>query len=264
MRSGPGPRNPGVRRLGSPRAPQDAHAPGLQVVRLGDDAEPRAGHHVRRGSQRLRQVERRRRPVVGDGGAGREVAARRQDGGRHLRGHVGAAAARPGRGLPDDRQHRRRPPDRLHRGHDHPHAVPQRWVRVRDQRQLVPAPRHPGAAQRLRHRARDARRRGPGPIGPGAARDAGGPARLHRGGRGSPQASQAQGEGAAQARRDGGQPRTPHRPHGRAAAPARPAGPPGGGGTQGAHRPGRAARREVAPPGRRPRPAHRPARAGEG
>ena len=96
------------------------------------------------------QVQRRRRAGLGHGRAGREVAARRQDGGRHLRGHVRPPAARPRRGRADDRQHRRRAADRLRRGDDQPDDVPQRRVGVRHQRHDLPAPRRPGAAVRLR------------------------------------------------------------------------------------------------------------------
>ena len=39
------------------------------------------------GPERLGQVQRRRRPRLGDGRAGRQEPARRQDGGRHLRRH---------------------------------------------------------------------------------------------------------------------------------------------------------------------------------
>ena len=52
-----------------------------------DDAAVRAGHHLRRRPQRLGQVQRRGRARLGHGRAGRQVAARRQDGGRHLRRH---------------------------------------------------------------------------------------------------------------------------------------------------------------------------------
>ena len=45
-----------------------------------------------------------------------------------------------------DRQLGRAPADRVHRGHDHPHAVPHRRQRVRHQRRALPAARHPGAA----------------------------------------------------------------------------------------------------------------------
>ena len=81
------------------------------------------------------------------------------------------------------RQRRRRAPDRVRRGDDQPHHVPQRRLGVRHQRPVVPAARRPGAAVRLRHRPRDARHRRPGPARLDPARDAGGPARLHRGGR---------------------------------------------------------------------------------
>ena len=61
----------------------------------------------------------------------------------------------------------------------------------------------------------------------------GGPARVHRGGGRRPQAPQAQGEGAAEARRDAGQPHPAHRPHRRAAPPAQAARPAGRGGPPG-------------------------------
>ena len=50
------------------------------------------GRHLHRRAERLRQVERRRRPRLGDGRAGREDPPRRQDGGRHLRRHRRRAA----------------------------------------------------------------------------------------------------------------------------------------------------------------------------
>ena len=167
----------------------------------------RAGDHLHRRAQRVRQVQRRRRPGLGHGRGQRQVAARRQDGRRHLRRHVGAPAARSRRGAADHRQHRRRAADRVLRGHDQPDHVPRGRVGIRDQRHVVPAARRPGAALGLRHRPRDARHRRPGPARPDPARDAGGPARVRRGGRGRPQAPQAQGEGAPQARRLRGQPR---------------------------------------------------------
>ena len=116
----------------------------------------------------------------------------------------------------------------------------------------LPAARHPGAAQRLRHRPGDARHRRPGPARRRAARQAGGPARLHRGGGRRPQAPQAQGKGAAQARRDADQPQPAHRPHRRAAPPAQAAGPAGRGGPAGGRHPGRPARRPAAAARRRP------------
>ena len=62
--------------------------------------------------------------------------------------------------------------DRVLRGHDHPHAVPQRRLRVPDQRRAVPAARHPGAAVRHRHRPPAARDRRAGPARRGAERRA--------------------------------------------------------------------------------------------
>ena len=186
------------------------------------------------GPERLRQVQRGRRAGLGDGRAGREVAARRQDGGRHLRRHLRPPPAGPRRGAADHRQLRRRAADRVRRGHDQPDHVPQRRLGVRHQRQLLPPARRPGAALGLRHRPRDARHRRPGPARRDPARDPGGPPRLHRGGRRRPQAPQAQGEGAPQARLHRRQPDPAHRPaHARsgasssrwAARPRWPAGP---------------------------------------
>ncbi len=149
-------------------------------------------------------------------------------------------------------------PDRVRRGDDQPHDVPQRRVGVRHQRQPVPPARRPGAAVRLRHRPRDARDRRAGPARHDPARDPRGPARLHRGGRGRPQAPQAQGEGAPQARLHRGQPDPARRPAQRDPAPAQAARPPGRGGPQGARRAGRRPRRPGPADGRRPGPgAHR-------
>ena len=122
----------------------------------------------------------------------------------------------------------------------------------------LPAARHPGAALRLRHRPGDARHRRPGPARHRPARQARGPARLHRGGGRRAQAPQAQGEGAAQARVDAGQPQPAHRPHRRAAPPAQAAGQAGRGGPAGGEHPGRPARRED--PAARRRPGRRCAR----
>ena len=126
---------------------------------------------------------------------------------------------------------------------------------------------------RLRHRPGDARHRRAGPARRRAAGQAGGPARLHRGGGRRPQAPQAQGEGAAQAGRDAGQPDPADRPDRRAAPPAQAAGPAGRGRPPGRRRPGRPARRPAAAarrrPGRRcddagPRGRRRDARCGSG
>ena len=108
--------------------------------------------------------------------------------------------------------------------------------RVRHQRHALPAARRAGAAQRLRHRPRDARDRRPGPARHDPARDPRGPARLHRGGRRRPQAPQAQGEGAPQARLHRRQPDPPRRPAQRDPPPAQAAGPPGRGRPQGRRR----------------------------
>ena len=124
----------------------------------------------------------------------------------------------------------------------------------------VPPARHPGAAQRLRHRPRAARRRRAGPARLRAAVAPGGPPRLHRGGRGRPQAPQAQGEGAAEAGRDAGQPHPADGPHRRAAPPAQAAGPAGRDRPAGPGGAVRAARRAAAA-GRR-RPGHAARRAG--
>ncbi len=138
--------------------------------------------------------------------------------------------ARPRRGHPHHRQHRRRAADRLRRGHHLADHVPQRRLGVRHQRPAVPAARRPGAAVRLRHRPRDARHRRAGPARRRALGRPGGAPRLHRGGRRRPQAPQAQGEGASQARRDAGQPHPGAGPDRRAPPPAQAARPAGRGG----------------------------------
>ena len=186
------------------RVPEVPHAARLQVLRLRDHAAPRAGHHLRRRPQRLGQVQRGRRPVLGHGRAGREEPARRQDGGRHLRRHHQPGAARPRRGRAHHRQQRRRPADRLRRGDDQPPDVPLRAERVRDQRRQLPPARRAGPAVRQRARPRDARDRRPGPARPDPARGPRGAPGDHRGGGRRTQAPQAQGKGAAQARRDAG------------------------------------------------------------
>ncbi len=185
------------------------------------------------GPERVRQVERRRRPRLGDGGAGPEDAARRQDGGRHLRRHGHQGAARPRRGAPDDRQLGRRPPDRVHRGDDQPHPVPQRRQRVRHQRRALPSAGCAGAALRLGSGPRDARHRRPGAARPGAARQPGGAPRLHRGGGRHPQVPAPQGARGAQARGARTEPGAPRRRGIRGTPPAQAARPAGGGRTGG-------------------------------
>ena len=78
--------------------PEEPDPEGVQVLRLVDHAAARAGHHLHRRAERLRQVQRRRRARLGDGRAGRQVPARRQDGRRHLRRHLRPPAAGPRRG----------------------------------------------------------------------------------------------------------------------------------------------------------------------
>ena len=203
-------------------------------------------------AQRFGQVQRRRRPGLGDGRAGGQEPARRQDGGRHLRRDVRPRAPGSRRGVADHRQLRRRAADRLLRGHDLARDVPLRRLGVLHQRHRLPPARHPGAAERLRHRPRDARDRRPGPARPDPARHPGGAPRVHRGGRGRPQAPQAQGACGPQARRDAGQPHPRAGPHHRAAPPADPAGQAGGGRAPGECHPDRRARRRPAPARRRP------------
>ena len=209
-------------------APEERDAQRVQVVRAADHLRVRDRRDVHRRPQRIRQVERRRRPRLGDGGAGGEDPPRRQDGGRHLRRHRDARPARSRRGAAHDRQQRRRAADRVLRGEHQSHALPQRRERVRHQRRCLPPAGRAGAAQRLRPRPRDARDRRPGPPrqrAPGVARGATG---LHRGGRRDPQAPPAQGEDPPQARRDGGEPHPAERSRRRAAPSAEAARTPGG------------------------------------
>ena len=210
-----------------------------------------------RRTQRFGQVQRGRRAHLGDGGAGRQDTARRQDGRRHLRRHVVASTAGPRRGHGHHRQLRQFAADRVLRGFDHPPDVPRRRQRVRNQRQQLPFDGCAGTAERLRHRPRDARHRRAGQ----AQRNPGVPARgstcVHRRGRGRAQAPQAQGKGRPQARLDVGQPRPADGPHHRAAPPAQAAGQAGRDGAAGPDHPGRPARRAAAAGRGRPGDAQR-------
>ena len=162
--------------------------------------------------------------------AGRQGAARRQDGGRHLRRHRRPRAARPGRGHADHRQRRRRAADRLHRGLDHPADVPRRRAastrstatpcRLLDIQELLS---DSGIGREMHVIV------GQGQLDSVLQAEPEDRRGLHRGGGRRPQAPQAQGEGAAEARRDAGQPHPAARPHRRAPPPAQAAGPAGRG-----------------------------------
>ena len=162
--------------------PEVSDAARVQVVRGQDRARVRTRRDGRRRPERLGEVEPRRRRRVGARRAGPAHAARREDGRRHLRRHRRPPGARARRGVAHDRQLRESAADRVHRGDDHPDAVPQRRLRVRDQRCAVPAPGHPGAALRQRHRPPAARHRRTGPARLDPELPPGGPARGHRGG----------------------------------------------------------------------------------
>ena len=98
---------------------------------------------------------------------------------------------------------RRHAAARVRRGHHHAPHVPQRRERVPDQQHAVPAHGHPRPAARLRPRPRHALDHQPGPPRRDPQLAARGPPRAHRGGRRRPQAQEAQGARAAQARRHG-------------------------------------------------------------
>ena len=199
--------------------PEVADPARVQVVRREDHPGLRAGDHGHRRPKWLRQIQRGRRHRLGARRAGAEIAARRQDAGRHLRRHGQPRRPRPGRGRPHHRQLGRAAADRVHRGDGHPAAVPLRGERVRHQRHPLPAARHPGAAVGHRRRPRAAHRARPEPPRgrpPGPPR---GPPGGHRGGGRRLQAPPPQGEGAAQAGRHGAAPGQAVRP-GRASCAA--------------------------------------------
>ena len=110
--------------------PQVADAEGLQVVRRQDrrSSSSRASRVVV-GPERLGQVERRRRRRAG---CSAPRAPRALRGGKMDDVIFAGTAERPALGRAEvvahDRQHRRAAADRVHRGHDHPHAVPHRRV----------------------------------------------------------------------------------------------------------------------------------------
>ena len=229
--------------------PEDPHPARLQIVRLRHDPPLRARYHLYRRPQRVGQIQRGQRVLLGHGRAGSQDPARRQDGGRRLRRDRVASPAGPGRGHAHHRQQRRRSAHRVRRGDDQPPAVPVRAERVLDQRRPLPPPRRAGTPVRFGPGPGDARHRRPGPAGPGAPRRAGGPPGADRGsGRGA-EAPPPQREGAAQARGDAGQPDPAGGPDRGAEAPPQAARPPGG------HRP--PGRRHPGRPARRPSPAAR-------
>ena len=178
----------------------------FQILRLVDDAAVRARDHGGRGAERIGQVQYRRRVDLGYGGAGRTQSSGDVDGGRHLRGHGHASRIGTGPGDADDRQLRSCARHPLCRGDDQQNGFPQRRLRVCDQRQPVPASGHSGAAIGHGSGPADARHRRPGTAGCDPSGRSGGEQGLHRGGRGNTQASQTQGEGSSQTRRQRGQP----------------------------------------------------------
>ena len=191
---------------------------------------------------------------LGDGGAGRQVAARRQDGGRHLRRHLRPGAAGPGRGAADHRQHRRRAADRLHRGHHLADHVPQRRLRVRDQRARRAGcstsrtcSATPASAARC---TSSSARASSTPILQATPEE---PPRLHRGGRrASSSTASARRRRSASSRRCEANLTRLQDLISRDPPPAQAAGPAGRGGAQGRRRAGRPARRQGAADRRRP------------
>ena len=212
------------------------------------------GHHLRRRPERLRQVQRRRRPRLGHGRAGRQdaCAAARW---RTSSSPAPPAARRwagPRSSLTIDNTDGALPID-------YAEVTISRIMfrnggsRVRDQRRALPAARRPGAAVRLRHRPRDARHRRPGPARPGAVtptpeerrgfiEEAAGVLKHRK--RKEKALRKLEAMQANLTRRAG--------PHRRAAPPAQAARPAGRGRPPGRRHPGRPARRPAAAARRRP------------
>ena len=198
--------------------------------------------------------------VVGDGRAGRQDPARRQDGGRHLRRHVRASAAGPRRGACSPSTTPTAPcpieytevtiSRTMFRNGGSEYAINGEACRLLDVQELlsdsgIGREMHvivgQGQLDSVLSATPEDRR--------GFIEEAAGVLK-HR---------QAQGEGPSQARRDGGQPRPAHRPHRGAATSAEAARPAGRGGAPGQRHPGRGARRAAAPARRRPaRPSASP------
>ena len=93
------PARPGPRHV--PQAPADE---GLQVLRRHHHPRARARRHRRGGPQRVGQVQRGRRHRLGARRPGALRGALAEDGRRHLRRHLQAPGARPGRGRAHHRQ----------------------------------------------------------------------------------------------------------------------------------------------------------------
>ncbi len=213
-------------------APPDSDAAWIQVLRVGNHPALRARDHLRGGTQRLRQVQRGGRARLGDGGAGRQVAARRRDGERDLRGnlHPGPPSAAPRSPLLDNADG----------------ALPIAYSEVTISRTLFrnggseyaingspcPPPRHSGAALGHRDGPRDARDRRPGLNSTPSSCHRRRSPRLHRGGRRVLKHRRRK-ESVAQAGGDGGQLPARDRPVHRDPPPTRPARPPGGRGAAG-------------------------------
>ena len=154
--------------------------PRLQVVRRQDGPRVRSGRLGHRRTERLGQVEPRRRDQLGARRAGTSRAPGRPDGRRDLRGQPSAVGARDGRGPTRDRQHGRADPGPDDRDRDQPHDLPLRRERVPDRRSGRPAPRRAGAAVGVRDRARAPHRGRSGSAGGGADRPARGAAPTSR------------------------------------------------------------------------------------
>ena len=114
--------------------------------------------------------------------------------------------------------------------------------RIRDQRLGLPSARHPGAVERHRARAADARDRRAGAAGRDSEGRSQRPPRVHRRGRGHPQAPQAQGTCAAQVGEHRNEPVAARRPAERDTTAARAAWPAGAYLAQGRQHPGDVAR----------------------
>ena len=104
----------------------------IQVVLRPYGADLQRAHHRRRRSERLRQVQHRRRHPLVHGRAVRQAPARQGDGRRHLRRLRLARAARHVRGHADLRERRPRAArvPRLLRDRGHAQALPRRHQRV--------------------------------------------------------------------------------------------------------------------------------------